>query len=354
MTIPTTMRAMILDAPHRPLQLREVPVPCPGPNQVLLRVHACGVCHTDLHIVDGELTEPKLPLILGHQIVGTVVEKGAQVKRFEPGERVGVPWLGYTDGTCRSCRRGQENLCDNAGFTGYTIDGGFAEYAAADQRYCFPLPAAYSDVEAAPLLCAGLIGYRSYRMCGPDVEHLGIYGFGAAAHIIAQVAVHRGQQVYAFTRPGDTAAQDFARGLGAVWVGPSTELPPHPLDAAIIFASVGPLVVEALKATAKGGVVVCGGIHMSDIPSFPYHLLWEERVVRSVANLTRQDGVEFLEVAPQVPVRTTVHVFPLEEANEALDRLRGGRIEGAAVLEVSNSSQRASLSDTDRHRSTRV
>lgn len=328
------MRAMVLDAPHQPLRLQEVPVPRPGPDQVLLRVHACGVCHTDLHIVDGELAQPKLPLILGHQIVGTVVETGERVGHFQLGERVGVPWLGYTDATCRSCRRGQENLCDNAGFTGYTLDGGFAEYAAADGRFCFPLPDAYSDVEAAPLLCAGLIGYRSYRMCGPGVEHLGIYGFGAAAHIVAQVAVHEGQKVYAFTRPGDAAAQQFALELGAVWAGPSTELPPHPLDAAIIFAAVGPLVVKALEATAKGGVVVCGGIHMSDIPAFPYRLLWEERVVRSVANLTRQDGIEFLELAPRVPVRTTVQVFPLEQANEALDRLRGGRIEGAAVLNV--------------------
>jgi len=334
MAIPATMRAMILDAPHQPLRLREVPVPRPGPHQVLLRVHACGVCHTDLHIVDGELTEPKLPLILGHQIVGTVVELGARVERFPLGARVGVPWLGYTDGTCRSCRRGQENLCESAGFTGYTLDGGFAEYAAADERFCFPLPAVYRDVEAAPLLCAGLIGYRSYRMCGPDVEHLGLYGFGAAAHIIAQVALHAGQKVYAFTRPGDTAAQDFALGLGAAWAGPSTTLPPHPLDAAIILAPVGPLVVEALRATAPGGVVVCGGIHMSDIPTFPYSLLWEERVIRSVANLTRQDGVEFLALAPQVPVRTTVQVLPLEQANEALERLRGGRLEGAAVLDI--------------------
>ena len=334
MAIPATMRAMILDSPHQPLRLREVPVPRPGPHQVLLRVHACGVCHTDLHIVDGELTEPKLPLILGHQIVGTVVELGARVERFPLGARVGVPWLGYTDGTCRSCRRGQENLCESAGFTGYTLDGGFAEYAAADERFCFPLPAVYRDVEAAPLLCAGLIGYRSYRMCGPDVEHLGLYGFGAAAHIIAQVALHAGQKVYAFTRPGDTAAQDFALGLGAAWAGPSTTLPPHPLDAAIILAPVGPLVVEALRATAPGGVVVCGGIHMSDIPTFPYSLLWEERVIRSVANLTRQDGVEFLALAPQVPVRTTVQVLPLEQANEALERLRGGRLEGAAVLDI--------------------
>jgi len=301
---------------------------------VLLRVRACGVCHTDLHIVDGELNRPKLPLILGHQVVGTVVEMGAGVERFRLGQRIGVPWLGYTDGTCRYCRRGQENLCDNALFTGYTLDGGFAEYTAADQRYCFPLPEGYGDLEVAPLLCAGLIGYRSYRLAGEDVEHLGLYGFGAAAHIIAQVARHQGKKVYAFTRPGDSAAQEFARSLGAEWAGDSTQPPPHPLDAAIIFAPVGPLVVAALRATVKGGVVVCGGIHMSDIPSFPYSLLWEERVIRSVANLTRQDGLEFLEIAPRVPVRTAVQVFALEEAGEALERLRGGRIEGAAVLAV--------------------
>jgi propanol-preferring alcohol dehydrogenase len=301
---------------------------------VLVRVLACGVCHTDLHILDGELPQPKLPLILGHQIVGRAVQVGEGVERFRPGDRLGVPWLGYSDGTCRYCQRGQENLCDQARFTGYTLDGGFAEYAVADQRYCFPLPEGYSDVEAAPLLCAGLIGYRSYRLAGEHAEHLGLYGFGAAAHIIAQVAVHQGRKVYAFTRPGDTAAQEFARSLGAVWAGDSTKPPPHPLDAAIIFAPVGSLVVAALQATVKGGVVVCGGIHMSDIPSFPYRLLWEERVIRSVANLTRQDGLEFLALAPQVPVRTRVNVFPLEEAGEALERLRRGRIEGAAVLDV--------------------
>lgn len=333
MELPETMRAMVLEAPNRPLRLMEVPLPRPEPDQVLIRVLACGVCHTDLHIVDGELAEPKLPLIPGHQIVGRVVRTGKDAP-FHPGQRIGVPWLGYTDGTCRYCRRGQENLCDRARFTGYTLDGGFAEYAVADWRYCFPLPEGYSDVEAAPLLCAGLIGYRSYRLAGEDVEHLGLYGFGAAAHIIAQVAVHQGRKVYAFTRPGDTAAQDFARTLGAVWAGDSTEPPPHPLDAAIIFAPVGSLVVAALQATVKGGTVVCGGIHMSDIPSFPYRLLWEERAIRSVANLTRQDGLEFLALAPQVPVRTRVNVFPLEEANEALERLRRGKIEGAAVLDV--------------------
>jgi propanol-preferring alcohol dehydrogenase len=335
MVIPKTMRAMVLEAPKQPLQAMEVPVPQPGPEQVLLRVHACGVCHTDLHIVDGELTRPKLPLILGHQIAGAVVQMGARVERFRLGARVGVPWLGYTDGTCPYCRRGQENLCDHPLFTGYTVDGGFAEYVVADQRYCFPLPTSYGDIEVAPLLCAGLIGYRSYRLAGEHVEHLGIYGFGAAAHIVAQVARHQGKHVYAFTRPGDTAAQEFARSLGAVWAGDSTQAPPHPLDAAIIFAPVGPLVVAALRATAKGGTIVCGGIHMSDIPAFPYRLLWEERVIRSVANLTRQDGSEFLAIAPQVPVKTAVQVFRLEEANEALARLRGGQIEGAAVLAVS-------------------
>jgi alcohol dehydrogenase, propanol-preferring len=332
--IPPTMRAMVLEAPGSPLQLQEVPVPEPGPQQVLLRVQACGVCRTDLHILDGELREPKLPLIPGHQIAGSVVKKGAEVDQFKPGDRVGVPWLGFTDGTCRYCRRGQENLCDNPLFTGYTIDGGFAEYAVADQRYCFPLPAAYSDAQAAPLLCAGLIGYRTYRMAGDHVERLGIYGFGAAAHIIAQVALHQGKEIYAFTSPGDVEAQDFARRLGAVWAGDSTKPPPVLLDAALIFAPVGPLVVAALRATAKGGVVVSGGIHMSDIPSFPYSLLWEERVVRSVANLTRQDGEEFLEIAPQVPVKTEVQTFPLEEANQALDKLRLGDLQGAAVLVV--------------------
>lgn len=334
MTVPTTMHAMVLEAPHEPLREQEVPVPAPADEQVLLRVHACGVCRTDLHIVDGELDAPKLPLILGHQIVGTVVQRGKAVERLAVGDRVGVPWLGYTDGTCRFCRRGQENLCDNPGFTGYTLDGGYAEYAAAYADYCFPLPAAYDDIEVAPLLCAGLIGYRTYRMAGEHAEHLGIYGFGAAAHLIAQVAVHQGKEIYAFTRPGDVEGQAFARELGAVWAGGSDELPPEKLDAALIFAPVGPLVVEALKATAKGGVVVSGGIHMSDIPAFPYRLLWEERVVRSVANLTRRDGDEFLAIAPEVPVTTTVQTYPLKEANAALDDLRSGNVQGAAVLRV--------------------
>jgi propanol-preferring alcohol dehydrogenase len=328
------MRAMVLDEPGRPLRLTELPVLQPGPGQVLLKVHACGVCHTDLHIVDGELSEPKLPLVLGHQIVGTVVQAGRGAKRFQTGVRVGVPWLGATDGTCRYCGRGQENLCDHPTFTGYNVDGGFAEYTVADERFCFPLPADYTDVEAAPLLCAGLIGYRTYRMAGENVETLGIYGFGAAAHIITQVAKHQGKKVYAFTRPGDTAAQEFALRQGADWAGDSTQAPPENLDAALIFAPVGPLVVAALKATNKGGVVVCGGIHMSDIPAFPYNLLWEERVIRSVANLTRRDGEEFLALAPQVPVKTDVTAFPLEQTGEALDQLRSGQFVGAAVITI--------------------
>ena len=311
-------------------------MPLPKRGQVLVRVHACGVCRTDLHIVDGELPNPKLPLIPGHEIVGTVAQTGEGVGSFRVGERIGVPWLGYTCGRCRFCRKGQENLCDNARFTGYTIDGGYAEYTVADERYCFRLPDLYSDAEAAPLLCAGLIGYRSYRMAGENVERLGIYGFGAAAHIIVQVAVHQGKKVYAFTRLGDADSQAFARRLGAVWAGGSTEMPPDELDAAIIFAPVGSLVPAALRATSKGGIVVCGGIHMSDIPSFPYRLLWEERVVRSVANLTRRDGEELLAIAPKVPVKTEVHLFRLEQANEAIDRLRKGAIDGAAVLVISD------------------
>lgn len=309
-------------------------MPAPSENQVLLRVHACGVCRTDLHIVDGELPDPRLPLILGHEIVGTVVQRGAEVDRFSVGDRVGVPWLGYTDGTCRYCRRGQENLCDHPGFTGYTLDGGYAEYTTAYADYCFPLPDVYDDVDVAPLLCAGLIGYRTYRMAGTPIERIGIYGFGAAAHLIAQVAVHQGKEIYAFTRPGDDEGQAFARELGAVWAGGSDEQPPAKLDAALIFAPVGPLIVEALRATARGGVVVSGGIHMSDIPSFPYRLLWGERVIRSVANLTRRDAEEFLNIAPEVPVTTEVQVYPLEEANAALDDLRDGKVQGAAVLTV--------------------
>lgn len=328
------MRAMVLEKQGAPLRLKDLPIPLPGDGQVLIRVHACGICHTDLHIVDGELTEPKLPLILGHQITGEVVACGPGADDFKVGQRIGVPWLGYTDGNCRYCLRGQENLCDQARFTGYTIDGGFADFTVADQRYCFALPDSYRYIEAAPLLCAGLIGYRTYRLAGHDVERLGIYGFGAAAHIVTQIAVHEGKKVYAFTRPGDIRAQEFALRLGAVWAGSSIEAPPETLDAALIFAPVGPLVVAALQSTCKGGVIVCGGIHMSDIPAFPYRLLWEERVIRSVANLTRQDGREFLAIAPRVPVKTEVQVFNLEEANEALNRLRSGKIQGAAVIQI--------------------
>jgi propanol-preferring alcohol dehydrogenase len=334
MDTPKTMRAMLLEKQRQPLKLAEVPVPQPGPRQVLIRVHTCGVCRTDLHVLDGDLNEPKLPLILGHQIVGTVVRVGEEVNKFSPDQRIGVPWLGYTDGTCRYCRRGQENLCDHPEFTGYTLDGGYAEYTVADQRYCFPLPEAYNDIEAAPLLCAGLIGYRTYRLAGEYKDRLGIYGFGAAGHIIAQVANYQGKKVYAFTRPGDSETQDFARRLGVYWAGGSDEMPPDELDAALILAPVGSLMVTALKAVAKGGIVVSGGIHMSDIPSFPYHLLWEERILCSVANLTRQDGEEFLKIAPKVPVKTAVTAYKLEEANQALDDLRSGRLEGAAVLTI--------------------
>lgn len=335
MTIPDTMRAMVLVEPEKRLQAMEVAVPRPEAGQVLIRVHACGVCRTDLHIVDGELPHPKQPLILGHEIIGSVVQVGEMVERFRAGDRIGVPWLGWTCGRCRYCLKSQENLCDGARFTGYTIDGGYAEYTVADQRYCFSIPAGYGDAEAAPLLCAGLIGYRSYRLAGEKVERLGLYGFGAAAHIIAQVAVHQGRQVYAFTRPGDGESQAFARRLGAVWAGDSTVLPPEELDAAIIFAPAGELVPAALRATAKGGVVVSGGIHMSDIPSFPYRILWGERVIRSVANLTRRDGEELLAIAPLVPVRTEVQTFRLSQANEALKCLREGRIQGAGVLVIS-------------------
>ena len=332
-----TMRAMLFEGVGEPLKLVELPIPQPGPGQVLIKVHACGVCHTDLHIIDGELREPKLPLVLGHQIVGTVVQSGKGPKRYQPGERVGVPWLGGTDGTCRYCERGQENLCDHPVYTGYNINGGFAEYTTADERFCFSIPPSYTDTEAAPLLCAGLIGYRTYRMAGEDVKTLGIYGFGAAAHIIAQVAKYDGKRVYAFTRPGDITAQQFALRQGADWAGNSTDDPPEKLDAALIFAPVGPLVVAALKATNKGGVVVCGGIHMSDIPSFPYNLLWEERIIRSVANLTRRDGEEFLGLAPKVPVKTDVTTFSLEQAGEALATLRNGQMVGAVVLSIAPS-----------------
>ena len=325
------MRAMLLDAPRRALRFAELPAPVPGAGQLLIRVRACGVCRTDLHVVDGELANAKLPLVPGHEIVGEVAERGTGVERFAIGERVGVPWLGYTCGACRFCRSGQENLCDNARFTGYHIDGGYAEYTLADQRYCFSIPPEYDDVAAAPLLCAGLIGHRSLVMAG-DAQRLGIYGFGAAAHIVTQVARHQGRVVYAFTRPGDINAQAFARELGADWAGDSLTAPPEPLEAAIIFAPLGALVVAALRATAKGGTVVCAGIHMSDIPAFPYDILWGERVIRSVANLTRRDGEEFLALAPQVPVRTRVEGLRLDQANVALVRLREGRITGALVL----------------------
>ncbi len=326
------MRAMILDEPHKPLRTAEVPIPVPGPDQVLVRVHACGVCRTDLHIIDAELPQPTLPLILGHQIVGTVAAAGPGA-RPAVGERVGIPWLGSTCGECRFCRSGRENLCDGARFTGYHLDGGYAEYTVADARFCFPIPAGYADLLAAPLLCAGLIGYRCLRLAG-DAERVGLYGFGAAAHIVAQVARYQGRKVFAFTSPGDAPTQEFARRLGAAWAGDSSVLPPELLDAAIIFAPVGSLVPAALRAVMKGGVVVCGGIHMSEIPAFPYEILWGERVVRSVTNLTREDGAEFLALAPQVPVRTEVQVFPLSAANDALAALRGGTFRGAAVLNV--------------------
>jgi len=325
------MKAMVLDRPGERLRLADLPVPEPQAGQVLVKVRACAVCRTDLHVVDGELPEPKLPIVPGHEIVGEVVRAGPGVDRFRAGERIGIPWLGYTCGSCRFCMSGQENLCDRARFTGYQIDGGYAEHTVADARYCFPLPGGFGDAEAAPLLCAGLIGYRSLRLAG-DGERLGIYGFGAAAHIVAQVARHQGRRVYAFTRTGDAAAQAFARELGALWAGSSDEEPPEELDAAIIFAPVGPLIPAALRAVRKGGVVVAGGIHMSDVPSFSYRILWGERVVRSVANLTRRDAEEFLALAPEVPVRTEIERFPLSEANEALDRLRSGRLRGAAVL----------------------
>lgn len=334
--LPRTMRAMVLERPGTPLRLREAPVPAPAPGQVLVRVRACGVCRTDLHVADGELPDPKLPLVPGHEVVGTVVAKGDGVEGFAEGDRVGVPWLGWTCGTCRYCRRGQENLCENARFTGYTLDGGYAEYAVADARYAFPVPGAYGDVEAAPLLCAGLIGYRTYRLAkeslGRAPERVGIYGFGAAGHLVAQVAAAEGAAVYAFTREGDAEGQAFARRLGAAWAGASTEAPPEPLDAALLFAPVGALVPAALKAVDRGGAVVSGGIHMSDVPSIPYRLLWEERTLRSVANLTRRDGLDFLALAPRVPVRTETTAYPLEAANEALADLRDGRLTGAAVL----------------------
>jgi propanol-preferring alcohol dehydrogenase len=330
-TLPITMRAAVLDRPGAGLRLTELPVPVPGPGQVLLRVLACGVCRTDLHIVDGELPPVLSPLVPGHQVVGTVVGRGPGSARFELDDRIGVAWLASADGTCRYCRAGQENLCPNAAFTGYTVDGGYAEYTVADERFCYPIPGGYPDLQAAPLLCAGLIGFRCLRMAG-EAERLGLYGFGAAAHIAIQVARHRGQRVFGFVRDGDEASRRFALEMGAEWAGDSMRPGPEELDAAIIFAPVGALVPAALRAVRAGGTVVCGGIHMSDIPSFPYSILWGERVLRSVANLTRVDGEEFLALAPEIPVRTTVEAHPLEEAPIALERLRHGDVHGSAVL----------------------
>jgi alcohol dehydrogenase, propanol-preferring len=325
------MRAQVLTAATRPLVATELPAPRPGPQQILLAVHACAVCRTDLHVIDGELAQPKLPLVPGHEIIGTVLEQGESANRFAIGDRVGVPWLGWTCGTCEYCRSGRENLCERAQFTGYQIDGGYAELTVADQRYCFAIDPRYSDVAAAPLMCAGLIGYRTLRMA-EDARLIGIYGFGAAAHIVAQVIRHQGRRLFAFTRPGDLAAQEFAHSLGAEWAGDSDKLPPEPLDAALIFAPVGALVPAALAATKRGGSVVCGGIHMSDIPSFPYQILWEERVLRSVANLTRRDAEKFLALAAEAGIRTATVTYPLDRANDALADLRNGALQGAAVL----------------------
>jgi propanol-preferring alcohol dehydrogenase len=335
------MRAMVLDKPRQPLQLRDIEKPRPAKGQLLVRIATCAVCRTDLHVVDGELPDPKLPLIPGHQIVGYVEEVGPEIpssfgipaSSFAIGDRVGIPWLGWTDAECAYCRSNRENLCDRARFTGYTIDGGYAEFTVADARFCFHLPDRYDDVEVAPLLCAGLIGYRSYRRTA-DARRLGIYGFGNAAHLIAQVALHEGRDLFVFTRPGDIETQQSAKVLGALWAGGSDEMPPEKLDAAIIFASVGPLVPAALRALAKGGIVVCGGIHMSDIPSFPYADLWEERVITSVANLTRRDGEEFFDIAPRVPIKTDTETFPLEDANIALDQFRSGKLKATAVLAI--------------------
>lgn len=327
------MRAMVLHTPNTLLKLTDCPIPTPNPEQVLIHVNACGICRTDLHILDGELTQPKLPLIPGHQIVGTVAALGSQVAQFRVGDRIGVPWLGHTCNHCRYCQSQRENLCDTAEFTGYQIDGGYAEYTVADHRFCFVIPDTYPALQAAPLLCAGLIGYRAYQMIG-DAQRIGFYGFGAAAHILIQVARYEGRQVFAFTRSGDEAGQQFAKKLGAVWAGASDQVPPELLDAAIIFAPTGSLVPAALRAVAKGGVVVCAGIHMSEIPAFSYDLLWGERVLRSVANLTRRDGEAFLALAPKIPIQTQVQAFPLIQANEALQALRNGQIQGAAVLEI--------------------
>ena len=327
------MKAMLLEQPNSRLVLKDIPNPEPSPTQLLIRVEACGICRTDLHIVDNELTEPKLPLVPGHQIVGTVDQIGEKVTGFHIGDKVGVPWLGKTCGQCEFCKKDQENLCDNAEFTGYTVNGGFAEFTVADSHFCFPIPKEYPAIQAAPLLCAGLIGYRSFRKAG-NAQRLGFYGFGSAAHILTQAALHQDREVYAFTRPGDIKGQQFAKRLGASWAGSSETLPPKKLDAAIIFAPVGPLVPQALKAVKKGGKVICAGIHMSDIPSFPYNDLWEERSIESVANLTRRDGIEFMDLAPQIPIHSQVTTYPLEEANQALDDLRAGNFEGSAVLTI--------------------
>jgi propanol-preferring alcohol dehydrogenase len=336
------MRAMVLEAQARPLAESQIADPRPQPGEVLVQVRACGVCRTDLHVVDGDLPEPKLPLVPGHQVVGEVIEAGKGAERFTEGERIGIPWLGWTCGECRYCRSGRENLCERASFTGYQRDGGYAELAVADERYCVALPDRYADLEVAPLLCAGLIGFRALRSCG-EAERLGLYGFGASAHIVCQVAVHEGRRVFALTRPGDREGQAFARELGAEWAGDSTAGPPEELDAAIVFAPIGELVPVALRATARGGVVVCAGIHMTDIPSFPYELLWGERAIRSVANLTRADAAEFMQVAPRAGVRTQVTPYPLDRANEALSDLRGGTLHGAAVLEVTAEREKRSL-----------
>ncbi len=325
------MRAMVLESSGQRLRETELPIPEPGRGEILIKVQACAVCRTDLHLVDGELPGPKLPLVPGHEIVGTVTGKGPETKRFSIGERVGVPWLGWTCGECPYCRSQRENLCDRARFTGYTRDGGYAEYMTADERFCYGIPESYGSVEAAPLLCAGLIGYRSLLKAG-DARRLGLYGFGAAAHLIAQVAFYQGREVYVFTRPGDRKGQESARKLGATWAGNSNILPPVPLEAAIIFAPAGELVPQALRSVGKGGTVICAGIHMSDVPSFPYSILWEERSLCSVANLTRRDGEEFLQLASRIPIRPQIEKFPLAQANEALERLRRGTIEGAAVL----------------------
>ena len=333
---PILMQAMVLEEANHPLNLKTIPVPEPNDQQVLVKIIACGVCRTDLHIVDGELPNPKLPLIPGHEIVGIVVRKGKDVKHLNEGDFVGIPWLGYTCGSCKYCRNEKENLCENALFTGYTIDGGYAEYTVAYEKFCFPLDEQYANASGSPLLCAGLIGYRSYTMIGEHITNLGIYGFGAAAHILIQLAIYQGKKVFAFTREGDKEAQSFAFKLGAVWAGNSSQSTPEKLDAAIIFAPVGNLVPKALTDTDKGAIVVCGGIHMSDIPSFPYKILWEERMIRSVANLTRNDGEEFLKLAPLVPIKTKTQIYPLQKANEALNDLRIGRVHGAAVLLMNN------------------